>query len=198
MLAYANKEALDLTLSSGYAHYFSRSRSRIWKKGEESGHTQKIVSVMSDCDGDAILYIVEQTGVACHTGRKSCFFNNQLLQEVSAEVEKNPADIYNIIDALYHTILERKNSANGEKSYVASLFAKGENAILKKVIEEAGEFSFAIKDGNKDEIIYEAADLIFHTLVALGYKEISPDLIRSELKRREGTSGIEEKRSRTN
>ena len=192
MLAYMNEEALNLTQSTKYAHYFSRSKQRIWKKGESSGHTQEVKEILIDCDNDTILLKVKQNGVACHTGRKSCFFRNLDNKEIAKiEIEPN----YNFLDNLYHTLLERK-SANPKSSYVASLYHKGENSILKKVVEEAGEFSFAIKDDNKDDIIYEAADLLYHTLVALAYKNISPDLVKQEIKRRFNLSGIAEKNAR--
>jgi phosphoribosyl-ATP pyrophosphohydrolase/phosphoribosyl-AMP cyclohydrolase len=193
MLAYMNKEALELTQKTGYAHYFSRSRNKIWKKGESSGHTQEVKEILVDCDNDTILLKVKQNGVACHTGRKSCFFTK--LESGETILDKEKEIEYNFIDKLYHTLLDRK-SASAETSYVASLYKKGENSILKKVVEEAGEFCFAIKDDKKDEIIYEAADLAFHTLIALAYKNIHPEAILEELKRREGISGIEEKRNR--
>ncbi len=193
MLAYMNKEALELTKSTGFAHYFSRSRNKIWKKGESSGNTQEVKEILVDCDNDTILLKVKQNGVACHTGRKSCFFTkldtNEIIMDKEKEIE------YNFIDKLYHTLLDRKN-ADASTSYVASLYKKGENSILKKVVEEAGELCFAIKDNKKDDIIYEAADLAFHVLVALAYKNIHPEAILEELKRREGISGIEEKRNR--
>jgi phosphoribosyl-ATP pyrophosphohydrolase/phosphoribosyl-AMP cyclohydrolase len=192
MLAYMNEEALKLTQSTKFAHYFSRSKNRLWKKGESSGHTQEVKEILVDCDNDTILLKVKQNGVVCHTGRKSCFFTN-LQGEETCEVEIEPN--YNFLDNLYHTLLERKG-ADPKSSYVASLYNKGENSILKKVVEEAGEFSFAIKDDDKSEIIYEAADLLFHSLVALAYKNIHPEAILNELKRREGVSGIEEKNSR--
>lgn len=195
MLAYANKEALELTLSSGYAHYFSRSKQRIWKKGESSNHLQKIVDVRVDCDSDALLYIVEQEGAACHTGSKSCFYTSILTNEQILKPEFNPADIYGAVDTLYHELLERK-SMSKESSYTASLYHKGENTIGKKIVEEAAELAFAIKDKNKEEIIYEAADLLYHALVGLAYKDISPDLIRNEIKRRMGVSGHTEKAAR--
>ena len=196
MLAYQNKEAFDLTLKTGYAHYFSRSKQRIWKKGETSGHTQKIVDMKLDCDEDTILLKVEQNGVACHTGRKSCFFQDILKNETLQNVEIESSKIYSVIDNLYHTILDRKKQNDPSKSYTSLLFNKGENSILKKVIEEAGEFCFAIKDDNEEEIIYECADLLYHSLVALAYKDINPDRIKSEIARRFGISGIEEKNSR--
>ena len=193
MLAYMNEEALKLTQTTKFAHYFSRSRNKLWKKGESSGHTQEVKEILIDCDNDTILLKVKQNGVACHTGRKSCFFTNLENNEEILEVEKQPE--YNFLDNLYHTLLERKN-ADPKSSYVASLYNKGENSILKKVVEEAGELSFAIKDNDKKEIIYEAADLLFHSLVALAYKDIHPEAILNELKRREGVSGIEEKNNR--
>jgi len=193
MLAYMNEEALEKTLKTGYAHYFSRSRNKLWKKGESSGHTQEVKEILVDCDNDTILLKVKQNGVACHTGRKSCFFTKLDTGEVVMDKEKEIE--YNFVDKLYHTLLERKQ-ADPKTSYVASLYNKGENSILKKVVEEAGEFCFAIKDNDKKEIIYEAADLAFHTLVALALKDIHPEAILEELKRREGISGIEEKKNR--
>jgi phosphoribosyl-ATP pyrophosphohydrolase/phosphoribosyl-AMP cyclohydrolase len=193
MLAYMNEEALELTQKTGFAHYFSRSRNKIWKKGESSGNTQEVKEILIDCDNDTILLKVKQNGPACHTGRKSCFFTNLKTGEITMDKEEDIE--YNFVDKLYHTLLERK-MANPKSSYVASLYHKGENSILKKVAEEAAEFCFAVKDDDKKEIIYEAADLAFHTLVALAYKNIHPEAILEELKRREGVSGIEEKKKR--
>jgi phosphoribosyl-AMP cyclohydrolase / phosphoribosyl-ATP pyrophosphohydrolase len=195
MLAYMNREALERSLQTKTAHYFSRSKQRIWKKGESSGHIQTIKSFMIDCDNDTLLIKVEQEGVACHTGRRSCFFTELESGSAATDVKVSPTAMYGVIDELYHTILDRKN-ADPESSWTAKLFAKGENTILKKVVEEAGEFSFAVKDDDETEIIYEAADLTYHVLVALGYKNISPDRIKQELARRFGMSGIAEKNAR--
>jgi phosphoribosyl-ATP pyrophosphohydrolase/phosphoribosyl-AMP cyclohydrolase len=194
MLAYMNEEALQLTQQTGFAHYFSRSKQRIWKKGESSGHVQEIKEIMLDCDDDTLLLKVKQNGVACHTGKKSCFFkslshNDETVSQASSQT------FYDILDTLVDVIKLRKNE-NPENSYVASLFEKGDNAILKKVVEEAGELCFAIKDKDEKEIIYEAADLVFHLLVALGNENIHLDRVRQELSRRFGLSGIEEKNSR--
>ncbi|DAB31996.1 MAG: phosphoribosyl-AMP cyclohydrolase / phosphoribosyl-ATP pyrophosphohydrolase [Sulfurospirillum sp.] len=195
MLAYMNEEALKLTLSTHVAHYYSRSRQKMWQKGESSGHLQHVKELYLDCDQDTILLkVVQDGGVACHTGRKSCFFQRVDMSETPSEVIKQ-IENYSISDKLYHIIQERK-FADAKSSYVASLFSKGENAILKKVVEEAGELCFAIKDKNSDDIVYEAADLLFHSLVALGYADINPDLVKQELERRFGLSGIEEKNSR--
>jgi phosphoribosyl-ATP pyrophosphohydrolase/phosphoribosyl-AMP cyclohydrolase len=195
MMAYMNREALELSLSTRIAHYFSRSKQRLWKKGESSGHLQHIERFLLDCDNDTLLILVRQEGVACHTGRKSCFFTNIESGEAISLPQIDTAATYGVIDELYHTILNRKNG-DPETSWTAKLLSKGDNAILKKVVEEAGEFSFAIKDGNEDEIIYECADLVYHVLVALGHKNISPDRIKQELARRFGMSGIAEKNAR--
>lgn len=194
MLAYADKEAVDLMLKTNIAHYFSRSRKKLWKKGEQSGNTQEVKEIFLDCDSDTLLLKVKQNGVACHTGRMSCFFNRVDICEEAPKIQ-NKIESYSVSDKLYHVIQERKMS-DPSKSYVSSLFKKGENSILKKVVEEAGEFCFAVKDKDEKEIIHEAADLVFHTLIALGYKNINPDLVKQELKRRFGMSGIEEKNSR--
>ena len=195
MMAYMNKQALELSLSTRIAHYFSRSKQRLWKKGESSGHTQSIHSFNLDCDNDTLLIKVTQEGVACHTGRRSCFFTELETGEAGSDIEVNTENMYGVIDTLYHTIQERKN-ADPSSSWTAKLFAKGENTILKKVVEEAGEFSFAYKDNDEAEMVYEAADLTYHMLVALAAKNISPDRIKQELARRFDMSGIAEKNSR--
>ena len=196
MLAYMNEEALQKSLQTGFAHYYSRSREKLWKKGESSGNVQKIKNIRLDCDSDALLLEVEQTGPACHTGRKSCFYKDLASGQITSEPQINPSDMYeDIVDLLYHTIQEKKE-ADPTTSWTAKLFSKGENTILKKVAEEAAEFCLAVKDKDKEQIVYECADLVYHSLVALALEDISPELIRQELRRRFGTSGIEEKRSR--
>lgn len=195
MLAYMNKEALDLSMQSGYAHYFSRSRQRIWKKGESSGHTQKIVEILLDCDSDTLLLKVEQKGVACHTGRRSCFFNSLTQDKIILDKEVDAEVIYGVVDTLYHTILERKTSSDA-KSWTKKLL---DNPALleEKIKEEADELVKAIKEESDEQVIYEAADLLYHALVGLGLREVSPDRVKQELKRRFGVSGIEEKESRS-
>ncbi|MEA1983413.1 MAG: bifunctional phosphoribosyl-AMP cyclohydrolase/phosphoribosyl-ATP diphosphatase HisIE [Campylobacterota bacterium] len=195
MMAYMDKEALELSLKTKIAHYFSRSKQRIWKKGESSGHMQTIHSFSLDCDNDTLLIKVTQEGVACHTGRKSCFFTELESGETNSEVEVDTTAAYGVIDTLYHTIQERKN-ADPSSSWTAKLMSKGDNTILKKVVEEAGEYCFAHKDNDEEEMIYEAADLTYHMLVALAVKNISPDRIKQELARRFDMSGIAEKNSR--
>ena len=195
MMAYMNREALELSLSTKVAHYFSRPKQRIWKKGESSGHTQLIHSFNIDCDNDTLLIKVTQEGVACHTGRRSCFFTELESGKAKSDVQVNSEAMYGVIDTLYHTIQERKN-ADPSTSWTAKLLSKGDNTILKKVVEEAGEFSFAYKYNDEKEMVYEAADLTYHMLVALAAKNISPDRIKQELSRRFDMSGIAEKNSR--
>jgi phosphoribosyl-ATP pyrophosphohydrolase/phosphoribosyl-AMP cyclohydrolase len=196
MMAFMDKEALELTIKTKKAHYFSRTKQRIWQKGESSGNFQIVKDIFIDCDNDTILLKVEQIGgVACHTGRKSCFFTRLESNEVVSDIDESATSNYSILDKLYHELHERK-SADPKTSYTASLLQKGENSYLKKIVEEAGEFCFAVKDNDKNEIVYEAADLVYHIFIPLIDKNIHPDQIKEELKRRFGTSGIEEKKSR--
>lgn len=194
MLAYMNEEAYGLTLSTGFAHYFSRSKQRIWKKGESSNHTQIVHDILLDCDGDSVILKITQNGVACHTGRTSCFYtsvtNNKTILEPVVDVDA----IYGVVDTLYHTILERKNS-NDEKSWTKKLLNDKE-LLRSKILEEANELCVAIDEESDEQVIYEATDLLYHALVGLGSRDISPDRVKQELGRRFGKSGIEEKEGR--
>lgn len=200
MMAYMNAEAVRKTVETGTVHYYSRSRRQLWMKGESSGHTQSVREIRFDCDSDCLLIAVEQQGAACHTGRRSCFYRVYDEAGVRTEGEKlvDAAAIYgrkDILDAVYHVIQERRQHPD-EKSYVASLFAKGLDKILAKIGEEATETAVAGKGGNPDEVVYEVADLFFHVLVLLGHYDLPPERIYAELRRRFGMSGIEEKESR--
>ncbi|MDO5768927.1 MAG: phosphoribosyl-AMP cyclohydrolase [Psychrobacter sp.] len=264
MMAWMNAEALMLTVQSKIAVYYSRSRGKLWHKGETSGHTQHIHDVYLDCDADVIVLSVTQVGgIACHTGRKSCFYRRLTLTqadpvwETIAPVLKDPNAIYGsaveapndapncsqdqtdsqsptvstsiqsdpiqadaILRQLDEVLNERK-SAHPESSYVASLYHKGLNKILEKVGEEATETIIAAKDlatvlsqnshngplslnesstvarqQAEHELIYEIADVWFHTLVTLAWFNIGSEQILSELARRFGLSGITEKASR--
>ena len=195
MLAYMNEEAYNLTLSTGFAHYFSRSKQRIWKKGESSNHTQEIKDMLIDCDADTIILKIHQNGVACHTGTKSCFFTSVVQNKRVLEQEVDTTAMYGVVDSLYHTILERKSSNSNEKSWTKKLLNDKE-LMLSKIREEADEVSVAINEESDEQVIYESADLLYHTLVGLGYRDISPDRVKQELARRFGMSGIEEKESR--
>ncbi|MEK7803090.1 MAG: bifunctional phosphoribosyl-AMP cyclohydrolase/phosphoribosyl-ATP diphosphatase HisIE [Deltaproteobacteria bacterium] len=188
MMAYMNRDAMERTLATGRAYYFSRSRNKLWLKGETSGNFQEVKAIYYDCDEDTILLKVNQIGVACHTGERSCFFRR--LDAGSPE----PAGLA-VLGGLFKTIEERKK-ASSEKSYVASLYAKGLDKILEKIEEESSELIEAARSSKREEIIHETADLLFHTLVLLGHKDISLQDILNELRRRSDVSGIEEKASR--
>jgi len=196
MLAYMNEEAYKLTLSTGFAHYFSRSKQRIWKKGESSNHTQEVKDLLLDCDADTVIVKVKQNGVACHTGRKSCFFTSVMQDKIILDKEVDTDAIYGVVDTLYHTILERKNAPAEAKSWTKKLLDDKE-LMLSKILEEADEVCVAISEESDEQVIYESADLLYHTLVGLGHREISPDRVKQELARRFGMSGIKEKESRT-
>ncbi len=177
MQAYANKEAIQKTIETGYATYFSRSRNELWVKGETSGNKQKVVDIKIDCDEDSIIYLVKDYGVACHTGEESCFYRDLNLEKS----EKPPA--FEIFHALYEKLKERKEKMP-EGSYVASLLKKGSDKIIQKVGEEAVETVIALKNKDKDEIVYEASDLIFHLIVALLDAGVKLEDIQEELLRR--------------
>ena len=171
MLAWMNKESLTRTLETKNVHYWSRSRSEIWRKGATSGSTQLLKEIRFDCDNDAIVLSIEQNGSgACHTGEKSCFFNeidNNLINK--KEKKRNPFS--NICSELFNTLNERSINPL-EKSYTNHLLTKGSNTILKKMGEETAEFIMACKDNDKNSISNEAADIIYHLQVALLYKGV--------------------------
>lgn len=168
MQAYMNAEALRLTLETGKAHYFSRSRQKLWMKGETSGHYQEVAAVYTDCDSDSILLRVFQTGAACHTGNRTCFFN--LLKEF-----KRVPNI-NILQKNIETIADRE-ACPQEGSYTNYLLTKGVEKISKKVGEESAECIIAAMKADNDELANELADLYFHTFVlmharGLGFDEV--------------------------
>lgn len=183
MMAYMNKEALEKTLATGQAHFWSRSKNRIWKKGETSGHVQLVKEILYDCDEDTLLIKVEQKVAACHTGHRTCFYRRITPPTPPEEVYRE-----NIIERIYDVVLDRKRNPK-EDSYVSSLLRGGKDKILKKISEEAGELILGSKNEDRKEIIYEMADLWFHTLVVLGYHEITPSEIYEELKRRSRKPG---------
>lgn len=173
MQAYMNQEAFDKTLETGYAHYWSRSRQKLWKKGEESGHLQKVVGVYLDCDSDCVLLKVQQTGAACHTGNYTCFFTP--VRECGAGAE--------MLGQLQRIIDDRKQNPE-EGSYTNYLFDKGVDKIAKKAGEEAVELVIASKNGDKGEIVGECADLFYHTLVLLANAGVKLSDVCTELKNR--------------
>lgn len=189
MLAWMNREALELTLKERKAWYFSRSRNSLWLKGETSGNVQVVKSVHYDCDADAILMLVEPKGPACHTGERTCFYRR--LDEGGAVKPQGAR----VVSELFKILEERKKAEPG-KSYVASLYAKGLPKILAKIEEESAELIEAANVKGNDQVLYEFCDLFFHSLVLLAHKGIDINEAYAELARRFGISGIEEKESR--
>lgn len=183
MQAYADRAAIDRTLATREATYYSRSRGEQWVKGQTSGHTQRVVSVHADCDSDSLLYRVEQTGPACHTGEYSCF-HTPLLKEGAAA-----SGLDGTLERVYRTITERLATLP-ENSYVARLHAGGLDRVLKKVSEEAGEVLLAAKNTDRAELATEVADLLFHTLFAMAELGVSPADVAAVLGAREGKSGL--------
>jgi len=182
MLAYMNRQSLEKSLKDGTTWFWSRSRKQLWKKGETSGNIQKIKEIKYDCDNDSILVLIEQKGVACHTGNKSCFYRDLTDPENDIDFESCaiPEDKCIIIRQLYEVISSRISDKKND-SYTYSLHMKGLNEILKKIGEEAIEIILASKHQDKKDIIYEIGDLLYHILVLMVEKGIKPDEVFNEL-----------------
>ena len=177
MLGYMNEEAYAETLKSKKVTFFSRSKNRLWTKGEESGNFLNLIDLKVDCDNDALLIMVIPNGPTCHTGQDSCWQESNKQQ-------------YGFISKLEEIITERRNSAASEKSYIAWLFEKGINKIAQKVGEEAIEVVIEAKDDNKDLFLNECADLLFHYLILLNVKGYNFDDIASILKNKNAVKDV--------
>lgn len=173
-LAYMNREALEITMKEGTTCFFSRSRQELWRKGETSGNTQKVVSITADCDNDALVVEVIKKGPACHTGAESCFFNLEYVGEGQTPFSYK---------ALYDMIEGRKTDPK-EGSYTTYLFDKGMDKILKKVGEESTEVIIAGAKNDKEETIYEIADLAYHIMVMMVEQGITLEDVTAELSKR--------------
>lgn len=172
-VAYMNKESLDITMQEGYTCFWSRSRQELWRKGETSGNRQKVVSITADCDQDALVVEVIKDGPACHTGAESCFFNDIYMAE-----DETPFSY----EGLYDMIEGRKNQPK-EGSYTTYLFDKGMDKILKKIGEECTEVIIAGAKNDKEETVYEIADLAYHVMVmmveqGIGMKDVTAELAK--------------------
>ncbi len=174
MVAYMNKEAIEITLNEKRACYYSRSRQSLWRKGETSGHVQNLKGIYYDCDADAILMKVEQIGNACHTGAYSCFFNKVFEENVTDQA---------ILNRLYNQIVDRRDNPK-EGSYTNYLFDNGLDKILKKVGEETSEVIIGAKNKSKDELVYEMCDLIYHSMVLMVSEGVTMDDLKTELTKR--------------
>jgi phosphoribosyl-ATP pyrophosphohydrolase/phosphoribosyl-AMP cyclohydrolase len=171
MVAWMNREALERTLASGEVHYWSRSRGELWHKGATSGHTQTLRGLRYDCDADVLLLTIEQTGeVACHTGARSCFFDDGPVPTAGGpDSLPPPADVCTELAR----VIEGRRDQPETGSYTNRLLEGGDNRILKKIGEESAEFVMACKDDDPEAIAGEAADLLFHLQVALAHHGVS-------------------------
>ena len=183
-LAYANREAVEKTLASGEAHYYSRSRSELWRKGATSGNTQRVVEVKLDCDGDTLLYVVEPRGPACHTGENSCFFTS-LAGDGVGVVSAGEQDVLfgTMVERLAGTIAQR-HTEMPEGSYTVSLIEGGPERLAQKVGEEAVEVVVAALSGER--LPEEAADLVYHLLVLLEERGVGTEQMARVLHDRHG------------
>src|SRR6202048_5430355 len=177
MVGFANREAVEKTLETGHAWFFSRSRERLWEKGETSGNFLDLKALRVDCDADALIYLCEPHGPTCHTGERSCFF--QTLDEIPAgETSGEAAAI------LFATIEQRKQQGEPGSSYVARLLAEGVDRMPKKVGEEATGVVIAAKNADRAELAHEIADLWFHTFILLAQQGMTPEDVWAELRGR--------------
>ena len=192
MVAWMNQEALEQTLATGIATFFSRSRGKLWVKGESSGNVLRVHSVTADCDADTLLLLVEPAGPSCHTGRPSCFF--QRVGPGGALTEE-PFEVTPFLGELERTIRERQASS-AEKSYTRSLLDGGVAKINGKITEEAGELAQALSGETDDRVLSEAADLLFHMLVGLRARGLDFGQVVQKLASRTSQSGHAEKASR--
>jgi phosphoribosyl-ATP pyrophosphohydrolase/phosphoribosyl-AMP cyclohydrolase len=191
MVAHANEEALRATLDSGYAHFFSRSRGKLWKKGEESGHLLHVHEVWGDCDGDCLVYLVDPEGPSCHTGAETCFYR-RLGADGSLSEDGLASPTF---PRLERELIARRDST-AEKSYTRSLLDKGAAKIAEKIREEGGELAQAVERESDERVISESGDVVYHMLVGLLFRKLSLRDVQSEIARRFGTSGHDEKAAR--
>lgn len=184
-LAYANREALETTLSSGEAHFYSRSRAELWRKGATSGNTQKVTEVRLDCDGDAVLYKVEPRGPACHTGERTCFYTTLAGEGVGVAVGASgePESFGVALERLAETISQRHRDMPDD-SYTVGLIRRGTSRVAQKVGEEAVEVVIAAM--SEEKIAEETADLVYHLLVLLEERGVGMDEVARVLNDRHG------------
>jgi phosphoribosyl-ATP pyrophosphohydrolase/phosphoribosyl-AMP cyclohydrolase len=183
MLGYMNEEALQHTRESGFVTFWSRSRQELWQKGATSGNVLRLVDMRQDCDGDALLVLAEPAGPTCHTGERSCFH-----RALDGEVVTEPQPPSAILAQLADVIRQRKEE-RPEGSYTAKLLTGGVDRIGKKIGEEAAEVIIAAKNRAPDELSWEMADLLYHSLVLLAEQGMTNEMVWNELRRRHGGPG---------
>lgn len=194
MLAHANEAAVQATLDSGFAHFFSRSRAQLWRKGESSGHGLRVSQVWADCDGDALVYLAIPEGPSCHTLRQTCFFRK--LNAGGAIFEDPEHHAQSTLPRLWAE-LEARRRSTATQSYTKSLLEAGPTKISEKIEEEAGELTKAIASESADRVVSEAADLVYHTLVGLLARGVTLRDVEESLSKRFKQSGHAERASRT-
>jgi phosphoribosyl-ATP pyrophosphohydrolase/phosphoribosyl-AMP cyclohydrolase len=195
MVAWANREALELTASTKAAHFWSRSRQALWRKGESSGHTLAVRELRIDCDGDVVLYLVDAEGPSCHTGATSCFYR-RAGEDGAMVTDDGPPDPPAVVLARVAEVIAERRRTRPDKSYVVSLLDAGLPKINRKIAEESGELIEALSENDAAHTAHEAADLIFHALVGLEAAGVKLDDVFAQLRKRFGISGIDEKASR--
>ena len=192
MVAHANRDALRATLATGYAHFYSRSRGALWKKGETSGHVIAVQEVWADCDGDALVYLALAQGPSCHTERVTCFFRRVTPDGVVDDATQHARGVLPSLAAE----LEARRTASGSTSYTKRLLEGGAPAINAKITEEAAGHAAAIASEESPRVVSEAADVLFHVMVGLLHRGVDLTDVERELLRRTGVSGLVEKASR--
>jgi phosphoribosyl-ATP pyrophosphohydrolase/phosphoribosyl-AMP cyclohydrolase len=192
MMAYADQIAIEKTLETGLAHFFSRSRGKLWLKGETSGNTLTVRSVWVDCDGDTLIYMVDPAGPSCHTGEETCFFRRL---DANGNLVAGAGDAAPTLLRLERT-LEARKASDSDKSYTKSLLDKGAAKIDGKLREEAAELGQALIGESDQRVASEAGDVIYHLLVGLVLRKVALRDLLGELSRRFGTSGHDEKAAR--
>lgn len=193
MMAYADRTAIERTLKTSEAHFFSRSRQKLWKKGESSGNTMSVREVWVDCDGDTLIYLVDPAGPSCHTGQDTCFFRQ--LNAGGELVEGSTAGATPTLLRLERILRERRAS-NADKSYTKSLLDAGPRKIDAKIREEAEELGQALIGESEVRVASEAGDVLYHLLVGLVLRDVSLRDLLTILSKRFSRSGHEEKASR--
>ncbi len=191
MLAWATVAAVRATLETGRATFYSRSRGELWEKGKTSGHVLDVVSVIVDCDADALIYLVAPKGPTCHTGAPSCFFRTLTKEGTLEDAASGPTLL-----ARLESVLLARRSSSAERSYTKSLYDGGPSKIGAKLREEAGELAEAVASEPDARVVSEAADVLFHVMVALTARGLGIADVLRELERRAGTGGHDEKRAR--
>ena len=182
-LAYMNAESLNITLETRETWFWSRSRSSLWHKGESSGNTQRVVDILVDCDNDALTVLVDPSGPACHTGAQSCFHNDIGYHAATGTGPEQEATLEDVLSGLYQVIESRKRE-RPEGSYTTYLFDQGLDKILKKVGEESAETIIAAKNEDRDALVKESSDLLYHLIVLFVDRGLSLQDVSAELRQR--------------